>query len=61
MDKTRGKSKYMTKQEVYKFVMHFERITKDMEKYMPKNSDIAVERKNKLDFEIQKPDFLNFK
>ena len=61
MDKSRSKSKYMTKQEVYNFVMHFERITKDMEKYMPKNSDIVVERKNKLDFEIQKPDFLNFK
>ena len=52
---------YMTKEQVFHFIMHFERITKDMEKYMSKNVDIVVERQNKFDFQIIKPDFLNLK
>ena len=61
IDNTKKKSQYMTKNEVYNFVMHFERITKNMEKYMPNDADIVIERKNKSDFEIHKPDFLNIK
>ena len=61
MDNSKNKSKYMTKDEVYKFVMHFERITKNMEKYMPNDADIVIVRKTKSDFEIHKPDFLNIK
>ena len=50
------KAMYLTKEEVYNFVMHFERITKQMEKYMPAKSDIIITRKNKTDFLIEKPE-----
>ena len=40
--------------DVYNFTMHFERITKEMESYMPIKSDILLMRHNKTKFSIIK-------
>ena len=55
-EEEREKAMYLTKEEVYNFVMHFERITKQMEKYMPAKSDIIITRKSKTEFLIEKPE-----
>ena len=43
-----------TYKEIHHFAMHFERITKCMEKYMPEKVDILLMRQSKYDFSLIK-------
>ena len=43
-----------TYKEIHHFAMHFERITKYMEKYMPEKVDILLMRQSKYDFSLIK-------
>ena len=48
------KEKIMTKGEVYRFVMHYERLTHFILEEMPKFSDIVLERDEQFLFSIKK-------
>ena len=48
------KEKIMTKEEVYRFVMHYERLTHYILEEIPKFSDIVLERDEQFLFSIKK-------
>ena len=48
------KNKIMTKEEVYRFVMHYERLTHYIIEELPKLSDIVLARDGNLKFSISK-------
>ena len=48
------KEKIMTKDEVYRFVMHYERLTHYILEEIPKFSDIVLERDEQFLFSIKK-------
>ena len=48
------KDKIMTKEEVYRFVMHYERLTHYILEEIPKFSDIVLERDDQFNFSITK-------
>ena len=48
------KKKIMTKDEVYRFVMHYERLTHYILEEIPKFSDIVLERDGQFLFSITK-------
>ena len=46
--------KLMTKEEVYYFVMHFERITKHLFEELPKYSDFVLQREKNFIYKLKK-------
>ena len=48
------KKKIMTKDEVYRFVMHYERLTHYILEEIPKFSDIVISRDGNFNFSISK-------
>ena len=48
------KNKIMTKEEVYRFVMHYERLTHYILEELPKLSDIVLTRDGNFKFSISK-------
>ena len=48
------KKKIMTKDEVYRFVMHYERLTRYILEEIPKFSDIVLSRDGNFIFSISK-------
>ncbi len=51
---SKSKDGYMSENQIINFVMHFERISKSMFRYMPKKSNIVIERDIKGRFSIIK-------
>ena len=48
------KKKIMTKDEVYKFVMHYERLTRYILEEVPNFADIVIERNENFNFSFIK-------